>query len=338
MSCTHSSSTVHGCFAGLDFARGRLYETTDVEEARELCGRVFNPHQLQPTGRHTAFRSSMDHLPLGPMSLNRLSWHSPVQVDPDRLGNYYLISMPVSGSARFHVGASTVDVSPRCAAVISAPSRFHFETDAMFDQIAVRLEEQAMQDAWTGLTGQAPPQYIELAPSLPLGGAAWSMLEPILRMLTRSCGVDSPVPAAAHLYARVQDMLLTTLLLHQSAQWTLSLSPQRPRAAAALVRRTQNYLLENLATPMTLTAMARASGVSSRTLQAAFHDELGCGPMQWLRTQRLEAVHQALRQADDGTQVTQTAMAFGFMHLGEFSRLYRQRFGQSPSTTLNRRS
>jgi AraC-like DNA-binding protein len=329
---------VSNCFAGLDFARGRVYETTDVDEARELCGRIFNPHQLQPRGQSTGFRSSMDHFALGPMSLNRLSWDSPVQVDPDRLDNYYLLSVPLRASARFQVGASTVEVSPRCAAVISAPSRFRFETEAFFDQIAVRLEEQAVQDAWAGLTGQASPQRIELAAALPMGGQAWKTLEPILGLLTRSCSeTGQPALAATHLHARLQDMLLTTLLLHQSPQFLSAPAPQRSRASAALVRRAQGYLLENLTAPLTLTAMARASGVSSRTLQAAFHDVVGCGPMQWLRMQRLDAAHQALRHADEATQVTQTALAFGFTHLGEFSRLYRQRFGQSPSATLRGR-
>jgi hypothetical protein len=39
-----------GCFAGVEFARGRLFDTTDLDEAREICGRVFNPHCLSLVG------------------------------------------------------------------------------------------------------------------------------------------------------------------------------------------------------------------------------------------------------------------------------------------------
>jgi AraC-like DNA-binding protein len=60
--------------------------------------------------------------------------------------------------------------------------------------------------------------------------------------------------------------------------------------------------------------------------------------MQWLREQRLDAVHRHLRDAAGAsTQVTDTAFAYGFSHLGEFSRAYRRRFGETPGRTLARR-
>ena len=131
-----SEPVVTGCFAGVDFPRGRLFDTTDLDEAREICGRVFNPHRLAVIGRETTLHARMDHLALGPLSLNRLTWGAPVQVDPDRLADYYLISVPVRGTARFHLDRDTVDVSRRQACVVSAPQRFRFEADAQFDQIA----------------------------------------------------------------------------------------------------------------------------------------------------------------------------------------------------------
>ena len=60
--------------------------------------------------------------------------------------------------------------------------------------------------------------------------------------------------------------------------------------------------------------------------------------MQWLRTQRLRAVHEALRSAGrpQRPSVTQTALRFGFTHLGDFARACRQAFGEAPRRTLQR--
>lgn len=327
------------CFDGLDFGLGRVYRTNDVDEARELCGRIFNPHQLTPKSHSATFGASMDHLPFGPLSLNRLRWDTAVEVDPDRLGNYYLISVPVRGTARFQVGSHSVDVSTRCAAVISASPRFRFETGGLLDAVVIRLEAHAVRDAWAGLTGQAPATPLELAPALPVGGPAWSALVPIFRLLARSLATGPAAAgrqiAAAHLPARLQDMLLTTLLLHQSPQFLGATTTRAPHSAA-LIRRAEDYLMQNLRTPVTLTAAARACGVSARSLQGVFHDTHGCGPMQWLRSARLDAVHTALRDADAPVQITATALAHGFTHLGEFSQLYRQRFGETPTATLRR--
>jgi AraC-like DNA-binding protein len=326
-----------GCFARIPFARGRLFDTADLDEARDICGRVFNPHQLSLVGRGQTLSARMDHLPVGPLSLNRLTWGARVRVDPDRLGNYCLISVPVRGSARFHVGGEQIDVSPRQACVISATPRFHFEADAQFDQIVLRFEHDALTRAWTALSGMEPPDGLELQAALPLAGEAWRALEPVLQMVASCTRGDYAPCALPHVQLRLQDMLLTTLLL-QAAPLRAPLPAAPVSAAAKLVRRAQAWLMSQLTEPVTLSMAALASGVASRTLQAAFQSQCGMGPMQWLREQRLDAVHRHLREATDGSaRVADTALSYGFSHLGEFSRAYRRRFGETPSRTLARR-
>ena len=327
-----------GCFAGVEFTRGRLFDTADLDEARDICGRVFNPHELRLVGPGQALKARMDHLPVGPMSLNRLTWGAQVQVDPDRLGSYGLISIPVRGTACFEVGGQAIDVSASQACVIDPTQRFRFSADAQFDQIVLRFERDALDQAWTALCGQLSPSQLRLQPALPLAGSAWRALEPVLQMLA-SCARGGYEPAVLpHVQGRLQDLLLTTLLL-QTAPSLAAMPPARPpAAAAALARRAQSWLLAQMAEPVTLATAARAQGVAMRTLQAAFQSQCGMGPMQWLREQRLAAVHHHLREATDPTtRVTDTALAHGFSHLGEFSRAYRRRFGETPARTLARR-
>ena len=326
-----------GWLAGVDFARGRLFDTADLDEARDVCGRVFNPHGLSLVGPGQALRARMDHLPVGPLSLNRLTWGARVHVDPDRLGTYGLISIPVRGTARFNVGGEEVDVSPRQACIIGPAPRFHFEADAQFDQIVVRFEREALAQAWTALSGMPPPTELTLLPALPLAGSAWRALEPVLQVLascTRSAYAPTVLP---HVQLRLQDLLLTTLLL-QGAPALAAPQPAAVTGAAALVQRAQSWLLPQVAEPVTVGMVARACGVAIRTLQAAFQSQCGMGPMQWLREQRLAAVHRCLRESRRSSiRVTETALAHGFSHLGEFSRAYRQRFGETPACTLRRR-
>jgi AraC-like DNA-binding protein len=334
-----SEAPVHGCFAGVAFARGRLFDTADLDEARDICGRVFNPHLLSVIGPGQTLSARMDHLPVGPLSLNRLTWGARVRVDPDRLGSYCLISVPVRGSARFHVGGEPIDVSPRQACIIGATPRFHFEADAQFDQIVLRFEHDALALAWTALSGLPPPHELPLQAALPLTGSAWQALEPVMRVVA-TCSREAYSPTVLpHVQLRLQDLLLTTLLLHAAPSLAPApvAAPPAP-AAAELVRRTQSWMMARLAEPLTLGTVARAGGVASRTLQAAFQSQCDMGPMQWLREQRLDAVHRHLRAAAGASShVTDAAFAYGFSHLGEFSRAYRRRFGETPSRTLARR-
>jgi AraC-like DNA-binding protein len=333
-----SEMPVRGCFAGVEFARGRLFDTSDLDEARDICGRVFNPHLLSLVGPGQTLSARMDHLPVGPLSLNRLTWGARVRVDPDRLGTYCLISVPVRGNARFQVDGEQIEVSPRQACVIGATQRFHFEADAQFDQIVLRFEQDALAQAWTALSGMQPPDELTLQAALPLAGGAWQALEPVLQMVASCTREAYAPPVLPHVQLRLQDLLLTTLLL-QAAPLLAPLPPAASvPAAAELVRRAQSWLTAQLGEPVTLGMAARASGVASRTLQAAFQSQCGMGPMQWLRQQRLAAVHRHLREATGAsTRVADTALAYGFSHLGEFSRAYRRRFGETPSRTLARR-
>jgi AraC-like DNA-binding protein len=324
-------------FADVDFARGRLFDTADVDEAREVCGRVFNPHQLRVIGPGQRLRSRMDHLPLGGVSLNRLTWGARVAVDPGRLDSYYLLSVPVAGSARFHLGVQTVDVSPRCACIVNAAQPFRFETTADFDQIVIRFEREAVDSTWQALAGTPASAAIDFVPALPMQGPAWRALEPALHALAACARGDYLRQGLKHAQARIADMLLTTLMLHQLPALATAGAVSHARSGVAHVRRAQSHMIEHLEDALTPASVARACGVAVRTLQAAFQSECAMGPMQWLRERRLDAVREALGQAADGRRrVTETALRLGFTHLGEFSSAYRQRFGETPRDTLAR--
>lgn len=76
--------------------------------------------------------------------------------------------------------------------------------------------------------------------------------------------------------------------------------------------------------------------MSPRSIQAGFREDLDTTPVAYIRDRRLDAVRRALLEAipGEGVTVTEVAVRWGFSHLGNFSMVYRQRFGESPSTTL----
>jgi transcriptional regulator GlxA family with amidase domain len=80
--------------------------------------------------------------------------------------------------------------------------------------------------------------------------------------------------------------------------------------------------------------IARAAGVSHRTLHRVFLRHYGVSPMTWLRRARLEAARRTLEASAPGTTVTRVALDCGFAHLGRFSIEYAKQFGVSPSETL----
>jgi AraC family ethanolamine operon transcriptional activator len=115
-------------------------------------------------------------------------------------------------------------------------------------------------------------------------------------------------------------------------------SPPRPRQELRrdLVARAVLMLCEHVTEPVTVAELSRQTGVSERTLRAAFHDVIGLSPKQYAIAERLYAARLALSEAAPGTTtVTDVATAHGFYELGRFACRYRQTFGEVPSRTLH---
>ncbi|SDR41674.1 Helix-turn-helix domain-containing protein [Rhizobiales bacterium GAS113] len=75
--------------------------------------------------------------------------------------------------------------------------------------------------------------------------------------------------------------------------------------------------------------IARACGISTRYLHELFRDT-NHTLSQWIRDQRLEACHAALRDPANRQTVAEIAYRFGFGDHAQFSRAFRSHFGLSP--------
>jgi transcriptional regulator GlxA family with amidase domain len=120
-----------------------------------------------------------------------------------------------------------------------------------------------------------------------------------------------------------------------------NLEPERRersrQAQSSIVRAAERYALAHAADRIYVTDLCRAAGVSERTLEYAFRAVMALTPVAYLTRLRLHRVRLALRMATPGsTSVTTEALQWGFWHFGEFSRAYKDCFGESPSDTLRR--
>ena len=81
--------------------------------------------------------------------------------------------------------------------------------------------------------------------------------------------------------------------------------------------------------PVSISDVALAVGVSVRSLQRTFQQELGVSPMRLLKIIRLERARVRLMTEGANTNVTQVALTSGFTHLGAFAADYKKRFGEA---------
>lgn len=109
-----------------------------------------------------------------------------------------------------------------------------------------------------------------------------------------------------------------------------------PRRLLA-VRRCEEYVFAHIDENPTLAELSSVSGLQMRSLINAFRAVTGYSPMAFLKAQRLNAVHRALRVADRArTRIIDVAANWGFWHMGHFTADYRAMFGETPSETLRK--
>jgi AraC-like DNA-binding protein len=134
--------------------------------------------------------------------------------------------------------------------------------------------------------------------------------------------------------------LLETILstLWEARDFEPARDDRKGRDKSLIVKAAEEFALSQDCEALYVSDLCRAAGVSERTLEYAFKEIMGLAPMAYLIRVRLHRARRALLAATQGsTTVSAVALDWGFWHFGEFSRAYRECFGELPSDTLRRK-
>ena len=116
--------------------------------------------------------------------------------------------------------------------------------------------------------------------------------------------------------------------------------PDSPRVSKALaakrVKVATDYILSKLGEPLTVIEICSYLRCSRRSLEQDFRQYAGTSPKQFIQLIRLTHCRQSLLAAAPDATVQHIAGQLGFWHMGEFARIYRRVFRETPSQTLKR--
>lgn len=314
-----------------------LVRSHSVEEASARIGRVFSPHRLELRRKSEQLEVTHNQVRLRDMSLNVLHYGAEVVIDPGERGDFYLVQLPLSGSAQLACGREDVCVDPGVLSVLQPriKTRMIWSSDCSMILLQVPcsvVDEHAM--TWgSHATPRFALAHFRQKPDV----AAWWQA-----VLDLTCNIDRfgtlwlRHPAAC---TAVEEFLLsvfTALLGEQDGERRVC-----GRGDERSLCRAKEYIQAHLDRALTLREIARHACVSPRTLEAVFKRQGEVSPLAYARRCRLKVAHAMLRLAHrEGrtVNVTEAALACGFLHMGRFAAQYREQFGCSPSETVMSRS
>jgi len=141
--------------------------------------------------------------------------------------------------------------------------------------------------------------------------------------------------------AAAQVEMVETLLatLGSARDFEPARTDQVHQSQTLVVKAAEDYALSHADDRVYVTDLCRAAAVSERALQYAFKEVMGLTPVAYLIRLRLHRVRQALLAATHrSATVSAVALDWGFWHFGEFSRAYKDCFGELPSDTLRQKT
>lgn len=321
----------------LPLQRYRLFESHDVDEARESVARVFCPHGLLMLRPRTELDACHHSAPLHrDVSLNYVQYGPGVQIDPGYLQDFFLLQIPLRGGAEIRCGAQHVDATPSLASLPSPTEPLSMRWADDSPHLIVRLARSALLSRLESLLQAPVRQHLVFDLGVPLGNPALAPLVHFIDYLRLTLDAGNALQPGGPLAEHAEAYLMSSLLMSAGHNHSRALAGDTRRSLLPrAVRRAQEYMAAHAEQPLSLADVCREAGCSARTLQMAFREHAGRGPMEFLREIRLDRVRAELRVSAGvaGTSVREVAQKYGFLHLGHFAAQYRARFGERPSET-----
>jgi len=267
---------------------------------------------------------------------------SPLAMSIKPVNSHCMLALPSSGWGHYQMDDHQVDNTAGQSVAFIPAKGWRLVNDATGGTL-VQFQEQALLRRMQAI-----------APELKLVDAAvllkspfaiqidneraqqhYRMLLGALQMVDMSyCygGTDpDPMLRLDDLILRCVALLINPLLADQDEHFSSKISQ---RDLHKTILNLMEWMKANLHTPISLSEIEQQAGYGRRAIQQGFKAEVGCGPMQWLRKQRLYLAYDKIKAADLALTVGQVATSCGYLNLASFSRDFRECFDVSASTML----
>ena len=251
------------------------------------------------------------------------------------------INICLSGKATYHSEGRNLVITPATPLFFAPGHDYSYSIDhlncVIFAIDHQRLTRTAATMAGFGVSERRFQPDLQMARTLSVQHEPTAKLFKTLRKTIALVGDTTQEGSDYMSLLQIDDVIYRTLallLFPRLAQLLEERGLEGPSSRSRIFEELLEWIDANLHRPVHLTELEQISGYSRRHLQAAFQQRFGCGPIQWVRRQRLERARKALLQPDPSQTVSEIATRFGFSNLAVFSRDFHGAFGLGPSEVL----
>ncbi len=309
-----------------------IVSTDNPDEAQAILSREMSALRFRRVQNPRRFRLIMHGVHLGRTMVGYNRFGAETEVDAGVVDQALIFTLCVGPATIPSIDG--VPVRPDYGTIASPGRRLqvHREPDSAI--LILRTQIATLEERMCEVLGPRSRKPLVFAPSIDLRHGLGVKMQRLVLDAAELCSRDGSVLEYPLLRRGLDDMLLNALLSLPSNYTDELQRGRQPSLPPGVVRRAEEYLEAHVADPITIADVVAACGCSRRALFSAFRRYRGYTPRQFLEGLRFKLARARLQTAAPGDTVAAVAYAAGFTHLGRFSRLYRERFGELPSQTI----
>ena len=314
-----------------------IVDTSDLEVATDVTCQLLGRCQVTPLPKLIDdFHCRLNAIQFLDVTMAYLDYAVATTVTVPHSTDCFTVHMTSAGHASATIDGETHHITPFFALVISPGTTYTLNLEQDSPQTIVRIEREAMERQLSRMLGRRLDEPIVFSPVGDLTTDTAARWHGALQILSNEVLSPSSLIQQGFGAGSLEELIISTLLYVQESNYSERIRARPKQSGRIAVRRSIEYIERHLAEPITLGDIAGYVQMSPRSIQAGFRQDLDTTPIAFIRDRRLDAARRALLEAipGDGITVTEAASRWGFTHLGNFSMVYRQRFGESPSSTL----
>ena len=306
-------------------------ETTSLRKGQEFTSKVWAKHRSEVIGKE-GYSSVITRIPLGRCHFNHIACSAAMKVATEPNAKAATLFLPLSGAMAIRVDGKRFRADPEHPFYLPAELGMEFEateTECLMMEIPaeVVLAEARRQGISEREVHRTPTGW----------GDDGASLTRLLQFMSAELMSASAVPSPRYLRCLETLLLATLTLVLNSTHSDPGQSSDCQKIGTMKLETLRSWIEGNLTSEISSEVMAAKAGISIRAFQKAFLKHLHTTPGNYLRDLRLEAVRRELLQGRKVTSISEIALRYQFHHLGRFSQIYRQHFGELPTTTLTGR-
>jgi AraC-like DNA-binding protein len=261
---------------------------------------------------------------------SEIDWTCRFAQQKEKLG----LVLPSSGTVSARIRNRTVAIDSNYALALSVPDvrSISYSGRGKHGHVTLEFDVAAVQKTLSAICEGATLQNSELSPRLDLASPAGKML----RALGEAVGAgmhDASVRSEKSM-ALLGESILRLVFLNFPHGMSDRSRRQQIDATSRQITKAIDFMRDNMHQPLTLGDVAKATGISVRSLQYGFRRFRNITPLAYLREIRLDAAQAELSSPLNMLSIKDVALKWGFAHMGHFAARYRAAYGETPSETV----